>query len=148
MSWPLVPEHSSPTLLAALFFVAAAKTPTTGITPAALVGQFRLLATLLLEAVYQRRRLGLKYKVSVPFTPGNVVSTLILSVRSTSTCAPGAAHPTSAVFVRGSISMPRVRQLGPIFSVFTMAAAPLFVGSILSTELLAPPLAASSGTVW
>src|ERR687888_1587609 len=126
MSCPLVPEHSAPTRVAfSPSFLGAANTPTTGKTCglAALPGHCTPLLVLLLDAVYQRRRLGLKYSVSVPVTPGNVAKTLILPVRSTSTCPPSAAHPTIAVFVSGSMSMPRVRQLGPMVKVVTMAAA-------------------------
>src|SRR4030095_8149941 len=92
---------------------------------------------LLLEAVYQRRGFELKYSVSVPVA-GKAVRLVISPLRSISTCAPGAAHPIIAVFVNGSMSIPRVKQLGPRTKVFTIAPAAVFVGSIRSTALFLP----------
>src|SRR4029077_15635219 len=151
MSCPFVPEHSPPTSVAGwLSFLGAANTPTTGITEgvAAFAGQLSTAKVLLLEAVYQRRRLELKYSVSVPVTGNGGAKGLMSSLSSILTCPPGAAHPIMAGFVSGSMSMPRVRQSGPKILVCTMAPAPVFVGSIRSTALLIPVLgAASSGMV-
>src|SRR5438093_10381081 len=138
MSCPFVPEHSPPTSVASwLGFLGAANTPTTGITEgvAAFAGQLSTAKVLLLEAVYQRRRLELKYSVSVPVTGKGGAKGFMSSLSSIHTCPSGAAHPITPVFVSGSTSMPRVRQLGPKILVCTMAPAPVFAGSMRSTAL-------------
>src|SRR5712691_10536282 len=128
MPWPFRPEHSAPTSVTlGSSLVGAAKTPTTGNTWGLswVPGHCTPLFVLLLEAVYQRRTLGLKTSVSVPVTSGNVPR-VVPSLRSIAICGLLPAHPITAVLVSASISIPRLSHPG-VGKVATMAAAPLFV---------------------